>query len=322
MSLRLSLALEAGLELSGPVTALLPTPDHDLSVLPGPTRVVQPFKPYFDHFQARGLACQPDLEVREGDSVLFLPRSKAQARDLVARAVRAGGTVVVDGAKTDGIDSILKEIRKRVPIEGPMSKAHGKIFWFRAEADSFGDWLADGPAMVDGFRVAPGIFSSDGIDPASAMLLSSLPEGPGKRIADLGAGWGFLAAKLLESDGVEKLYLVEADHVALTCARENVRDTRATFVWADARDWRAGETVDAVVMNPPFHAGRMADPGIGQAFVAAAARLLAPSGNLWVVANRHLPYEASLQAHFGKFEEIAGDNRFKVLHAARPTRTR
>ena len=56
--------------------------------------------------------------------------------------------------------------------------------------------------------------------------------------------------------------------------------------------------MDAVVMNPPFHTGRTAEPGLGQAFITAAARLLAPQGQLWMVANRHLPYETALGGQF------------------------
>ena len=41
-----------------------------------------------------------------------------------------------------------------------------------------------------------------------------------------------------------------------------------------------------------------------------------------MVANRHLPYEAALQDRFAKVDEVAGDNRFKVLCAARPARAK
>ncbi|MFC3614497.1 class I SAM-dependent methyltransferase [Lutimaribacter marinistellae] len=322
MSLRLSLALDAGLDLPGAVSVLLPTPEHDLSGLTGPVRVVQPFKPHHDHFAALGLECSPKMAVAQGDVVLFLPRAKARARDLVARAARGGGTVVVDGAKTDGIDSLLKDIRKRVPVEGPISKAHGKIFWFRADAESFADWIAPETFEIAGFHLAPGVFSADGIDPASALLSEALPDRLGRHVVDLGAGWGYLSAQILGKPGVERVDLVEADHVALDCARLNVADTRARFHWADACTWRSDEPANTVVMNPPFHAGRAADPGIGQGFIQTAARSLAPGGALWMVANRHLPYEAELQSLFARVEEVGGDNRFKILHAARPSRPR
>ncbi len=318
MSPRLDLALSSGLSLSQPLSVLAPTPDHDLSALPPETQVVQPFKPFHDHFAAQGFGATPESDAPCQNAIIFLPRAKALARTLVHQAcARAGGTVVVDGAKTDGVDSLLKDIRKRVSIEGPISKAHGKIFWFQSDADAFADWAAPKTQMVDGFQTAPGVFSADGIDPASALLLKSLPAKRGARIVDLGAGWGFLAANLIH-DTLHSLHLVEADHTALTCARANAPDPRAQFHWADATKWTAPEPLDMVVMNPPFHTSRSADPGLGQGFITSAARNLTRNGQLWMVANRHLPYEATLAEAFTKVEEVAGDNRFKVFHASRP----
>ena len=68
-------------------------------------------------------------------------------------------------------------------------------------------------------------------------------------------------------------------------------------------------------MNPPFHSGRQADPRLGAAFIASAARLLTGAGRLWMVANRHLPYETVLAEYFAKVTEIGGDTRFKVIEA-------
>ncbi len=318
MSSRLDLALNSGLSLSQPLTVLAPTLDHDLSDLPREAQMVQPFKPFHDHFATQGFVATPNSDAPCQDAVVFLPRAKALARALIHQACsRASGVIVVDGAKTDGVDSLLKDIRKRVAIEGPISKAHGKIFWFQSDADAFADWAAPENQMVDGFHTAPGVFSADGIDPASALLLKSLPTKRGTRIADLGAGWGFLSAMLID-DTLRSLHLVEADHTALTCARANVTDTRAQFHWADATKWSAPEPLDMVIMNPPFHTSRSADPTLGQGFITSAARNLTRNGQLWMVANRHLPYEATLAEAFDRVDEVAGDNRFKVFHASRP----
>ncbi|NOD78928.1 MULTISPECIES: class I SAM-dependent methyltransferase [unclassified Ruegeria] len=321
MSPRLVLALQNGLSLSQPLTVIGPVPDHNLSALPADAQVVQPFKPFHDHFAAQGFDTVPEADAPCQDAIVFLPRAKALARAMIQRACsRAAGVVVVDGAKTDGVDSILKDVRKRVDVVGPLSKAHGKIFWFQADASAFEDWAAPTAQMVGGFHTAPGVFSADGIDPASAMLLKSLPSKLGARVADLGAGWGFLSADVLKRDDVKSLHLVEADQTALTCARKNASDPRAQFYWADAVTWTAPEPIDTVVMNPPFHTSRNADPALGQGFIVSAARNLTRNGTLWMVANRHLPYETTLNEHFAQVTEIAGDNRFKVLQASRPRR--
>ncbi|GAA6162036.1 class I SAM-dependent methyltransferase [Ruegeria sp. HU-ET01832] len=321
MSPRLDLALNSGLSLSQPLTVIGPTPAHDLSELPRDTQVVQPFKPFHDHFAAQSFDVIPETRDPCQDAVIFLPRAKALARSLVQQAcLRAKGKIVVDGAKTDGVDSLLKDIRKRVPVEGPISKAHGKIFWFASDPEAFADWAAPHGQIVEGFTTAPGVFSADGVDPASALLLGVLPAKLGARVADLGAGWGYLSANVLQKQGLRALYLVEADHIALTCAKTNITDDRASFHWADAVTWRAREGLDAVVMNPPFHTSRSADPALGQGFIQSAARNLAKHGELWMVANRHLPYETTLNEAFSRVNEVTGDNRFKVFHASRPRR--
>jgi 16S rRNA (guanine1207-N2)-methyltransferase len=329
MSNRLSLALTSGaltLPETGPILVLHPTTETDLSALPQDrVQIVQPFCPDHNALAARGYDCAASLpeNTRYGAALICLPRAKALARALVAQAAQVtDGPVLVDGAKTDGIDSLFRDLRKRVEVSAPYAKAHGKIFGFPADPDALTGWLP-GPHQADGYTTAPGVFSADGIDPASAQLVAHLPAKLGRVVADLGAGWGYLSAQLTTDPEIEALHLVEADATALACARLNVTDSRAEFHWADARDWSLpGTRFDTIVMNPPFHTSRAADPALGRAFIANAARLLVPSGSLWLVANRHLPYETLLTDLFAKVEEAAGDPRFKVLHATRPRRKR
>jgi 16S rRNA (guanine1207-N2)-methyltransferase len=162
------------------------------------------------------------------------------------------------------------------------------------------------------------VFSADGPDPGSQCLDAALPDRLPPCVAELGAGWGWLASRLLARPGLEELHLIEADHDALDCARENLDDPRLRFHWADATAFAPERQFDAVVTNPPFHRDRAGDPGLGAAFIGAAARMLAPQGVLWLVANRHLPYEAALAAAFREVEERPGTSAFKVYRAARP----
>lgn len=323
MSPRLSLVFEiGGLGLpDGPVVAFHPRADADLSALPAAQlTIVQPFFPDHAAWSARGYRCVPEMDGQFETAVVFLPRSKTQARTLIADAARVAQVVVVDGAKTDGVDSLLKEVRKRTTVSGPISKAHGKTFWFET-TDAFADWATQ-PSNIQGFHTLPGVFSADGIDPASQLLSEVLPDKLGPRVADLGAGWGYLSAEVLTRPSVELLHVVEADYTALACARMNVADQRAQFHWVDATKWGEARQVDTVVMNPPFHTSRATDVALGQAFIQSAARLLTPHGTLWMVANRHLPYETALREAFREGDELAGDARFKLFRASRPARAR
>lgn len=324
---RLSLALDGGgLDISsGRIVVFGARSDLDLRDLPKERcQLITGYKPDVDSLGGQGWEVATAAEGTFDTAIVFLPRAKKLAKAMIAEAVGLGvATVVVDGQKTDGVDSLLKEMRKRGEVANVLSKAHGKLFWVTGLcAADLADWQAPAKQEIEeGFVTAPGVFSADGIDPASRLLVDVLPQKLGKHLADLGAGWGYLSRNLLTRDSVKTLSLVESDHASLTCAKANVRDDRATFHWADATKWRSGRLLDGVIMNPPFHTGRAAEPQLGQAFIANAARNLAQSGQLWLVANRQLPYETSLAELFLDVEEIGGDNRFKVLHAARRRRS-
>ena len=322
---RLELALNGDdliLPGEGTIVVLNPPVDAELTgVARDRCHIIHDFKPAHAHWEARGYTALTRPEADYAAAIVCLPRAKREARAMIALACAVSqGPVIVDGQKTDGIDSVLKDMRSRVTVRGPIAKAHGKLFWIDPGASEFfADWEA-GPALTEGgFWTAPGVFSADGVDLASALLAEALPEHLSGEVADLGAGWGFLSAHVLTRPDVTTVHLVEAGYMALECARRNVTDDRARFYWDDVPQWEPPHRMDAVVMNPPFHKGRAAEPQIGQAFVAAAARILGQNGSLWMVANRHLPYEAELKKCFSHVEELGGDARFKMFHAARPS---
>lgn len=322
-SARIDLALQSGaliLPTEGRIAVWRPVAGDDLSALPKDRVVVLTgFKPDHDHFRALGYATEPAAPYAA--ALVCLPRAREHARALLAQAaaeVIPGGPVVVDGQKTDGVESALKELRSRMPLSEALSKVHGKIASFPA-GPGLEDWAATA-REVEGFTTRPGVFSADGPDRGSVLLAAVLPAKLGPKVADLGAGWGYLSRAILSREGVKRLDLVEAEAEALDCARANITDERARFHWADATGFRPESLVETVVMNPPFHASRAADPGIGAAFIAAARRMLAPDGVLWMVANRHLPYDPVLAEHFLTVETVGGDGAFRLIRAAKPRR--
>lgn len=331
---RLSLAFATG--------ALTLPPEGDLVALraasPALAEVAPParllceasFKPVHDALLAAGLRVTPRATGPAAMVVVTLGRARAEGLGDIARGLALlppGGTLVVEGARTDGIDGVCRALGAVLPLEGGFAKAHGRVVWTRrpevlpAEVAAW----AEAAALrrnAAGFLTAPGMFSPDAPDPGSRRLAEALAGKLAGRVADLGAGWGWLAAAALaENPGVAVLDLYEAEARALDAARANVADPRAAFHWADVRRLtRAGSGHDAVISNPPFHQGRAAEPALGAAFIAAAARMLGPQGRFYMVANRQLPYEAALDAAFARWESLGEDRAFKLLRADRPRR--
>lgn len=317
---RLATALEQGVVAlpDGRVTVLRPTAATDLSALPRDrTVVVTGFRPDADHWQAAGWtvgdAAPSDL------AVVCLPRAKRLARALVAQAAGIAPVVIVDGQKTDGADALWREARALVGYVPTLTAGHGRLFVLASAGDALAGWADPGPVRGEhGFWTQAGVFSDGEVDRGSALLAAALPDVLPPRMADLGAGWGYLAAAVLARAGVQSVDLIEAEALALDCARRNVTDPRAVFHWADATRFTPATLWDGVVMNPPFHTVRAADPDLGRAFIAAAARGLSRTGTLWMVANRHLPYAEVLADHFGQVETLGQDPAFRLVRAARP----
>lgn len=313
----------------GPVVAFDPIGPIDGPALFDDTLHVTGFRPSWDRVAARG--AHVALDAPEGEAALALvcllrDRTAAYARIAQAlRTLRPGGWLVLDGQKTEGIDTTIRNLRKLLPAEGVVAKAHGKIAWFQrpetlpAELTGWTEAAVAKP-NTDGMLTAPGMFSTDGIDPGTRMLIDHVPAGAKGTAVDLGAGWGALAKGALEkAPDLVSLDLVEADHAALESAKVNVTDPRAKFHWADATRWGGGP-YDLVLSNPPFHVSRSADPSLGQAFIAAAAKLVTPRGQVLIVANRQLPYERTLDEFFRKREILGSDSRYKILAASLPRR--
>lgn len=318
---RLSTAIDDGALVlpTGKIALMRPPADYDVTALDRDEIIVsQGFYPDFAAWSDAGYTVTAKAEPADV-AIVVVPRAKALARAMIAEAASWAKLVIVDGMRTDGVDSIFKDCRKRLGDLPSIPKGHGRIFWF-AGTDKFADWIAPPPQKgAHGYYTTAGVFSDGAIDVGSALLAASLPEKLPAKMADFGAGWGYLASPVLSRKGVQSLDLVEAEALSLSCARLNVTDPRAHFHWADATQFLPKHGYDGIVMNPPFHTGRAAEPNIGRAFIAAAARALASHGKLWMVANRHLPYEQTLRDHFRNVDEIAGTGAFKVLHATRPT---
>jgi 16S rRNA (guanine1207-N2)-methyltransferase len=327
-SIRLTTALQSGLFSlpdTGTIAVFGPEQVDDLIALPK-DRVLAVTRFFPDHaaLLASGYRVATKAESGHSAALVCMPRAKEHAHALLAEAAAAvtlGGLIIVDGAKTDGIEPLWRDLRGKVRVTEALAKAHGRIFAFPAGPELAG-WASTERTVEGGFVTRPGVFSADGPDPASVLLAAALPARLPGYVVDLGAGWGFLSRAVLERASVKRIDLVEADATALDCARLNVTDARARFIWGDATQYRADGYADHVVCNPPFHHGRRADPALGQAFLAAAARILSPSGQLWLVANRTLPYLATAKALFREVDEIGMAGAYRLIHASHPVRQR
>ena len=89
----------------------------------------------------------------------------------------------------------------------------------------------------------------------------------------------------------------------------------STLSWADARALAGLGPLDFIAMNPPFHEGGAESRALGLDFIEKAAAALRKGGVCWLVANRHLPYEATLTRNFREVRVVAEEVGYKIIEA-------
>ena len=290
-------------------------------------RAVHPFRPAFLALQRMKVAVTPEWDNHVPDTIaLTLPRQADWACGLLAQALRklpVDGNLLMVAPNDLGGKRYAKLLGEHFETELAESKSHCRLVALKRPAqlpDVVNEWeAAFKPQQVPDTNLSslPGTFSHGRVDAGSLLLAQHLPELKG-RIADLGAGWGYLAQQMLRTEAAQ-VDLFEADHNALELARKNLGafNTRARFFWHDVNGERVPSGYDAVVMNPPFHDVNDTHPDLGRGFIAASATALRKGGQLWMVANAHLPYEETLKETFGAFTAVTRTGGYKVISAVK-----
>ncbi len=254
-------------------------------------------------------ADRTDLEVILGDRVKHMSRSQNAALATCFDEVRAAR----------GVGKSRALVASSPRAEGPAAQ----------------DPVGPIPVTIAGterelvLQGGGGVFGGAKADAGSLLLLAHLDravtagEVTATRAVDLGSGNGVLTAYLAAAfpealvlgsdDDADAVRSTRATLAANHLERPNVRIT-----WDDALAEEPDTSTDLLLLNPPFHDGTGIDATLVQHLLDAAARVLAPGGQLWFVHNSHLRYRGQLEARFTQVRERARDRRFTVLSAVRP----
>ena len=285
--------------------------------------LVQSFATFYDELDTLGHTVSVDMSQNTDVSILHIPKSKIEGYGSIAKTIKmTNDHVIVDGNKKDGIDSYLKTISKLTEISNISIKNHGKAFCFdpkRIDQKILNGWVKDADIKKneDGFFTAEGMFSSKRIDKGSSQLAAFFENMLKGRVADLGAGWGWLSVEALKQD-IDKLDIFEGLYHSIQGAKLNINDPRAAFFWIDVMKINAKKQYDMVIMNPPFHLGQASDSNVGNGFITKAAEMLNKNGTLVMVANRQLPYEKNLSKLFKSVTISHVQSGFKIIQAKKP----
>ncbi|WP_083649290.1 class I SAM-dependent methyltransferase [Salaquimonas pukyongi] len=286
----------------------------------------QGFRPLFLELQQAGYNAVAQLEKGTAfdHAMLFASRSRAANEQGFRRAwemVKPGGQILICGEKRSGVEGFAKQLSKAFGIRQRFSKYHALCVLMQRGETPLPETFGKTPQE----NSHAGLFSAAGPDSGSRLLAGHFSGEISGKVADFGAGWGYLSRQVAKAGGeIASLDLFEADYLALDAARTLLSECSslaANFHWLDLTAEPVSQRFDWVVMNPPFHQGhagsRQARTDIGQAFIKKAANCLVKGGKLLMVANRTLPYEETLTKCFSRVEKLAEEEGYKVFKAVR-----
>ncbi|MGN7148636.1 class I SAM-dependent methyltransferase [Arthrobacter sp. SAFR-179] len=169
------------------------------------------------------------------------------------------------------------------------------------------------------------VFAGPRLDIGTRFLLAFLPAmKPARHAVDLGCGTGILAAMYARQFPAAAVTATDqsaaAVQSALATARANGLADRISVLQDDALGTFSDGSVDAVLLNPPFHVGAGVHAGAGLKMIEAAGRVLASGGELWTVYNRHLAYLPALERHVGPTVVEGRNAKFTVTRSTRSPR--
>lgn len=168
---------------------------------------------------------------------------------------------------------------------------------------------------------APGVFSADGLDLGTRVLLDHVADPPEHgALADVGCGWGPITLAMAQASPGAEVFAVDVNERALDLTARNaqrlglrnVTPLTAEDALADPRT----ESIAEIWSNPPVRVGKQVLHEILQAWLPR----LAPDGQALLVIQKNLGADSLhrwLESEGWPTQRIASSKGFRVLRVTR-----
>ncbi|EAM8934876.1 16S rRNA (guanine(1207)-N(2))-methyltransferase RsmC [Salmonella enterica] len=259
-------------------------------------------------------------DIADCDTLIYYwPKNKPEAQFQLMNILSlmpSGVDVFVVGENRSGVRSAEQMLADYAPLNKVDSARRCGLYHGRLEKQprfSLESYWAE--YSIDGLTIKtlPGVFSRDGLDAGSQLLLSTLTPHTKGKMLDVGCGAGVLSAALASHSPKVRLTLCDVSAPAVEASRATLAangldgEVFASNVFSEVKG-----RFDMIISNPPFHDGMQTSLDAAQTLIRGAVRHLNSGGELRIVANAFLPYPKILDETFGFHDVIAQTGRFKV----------
>jgi 16S rRNA (guanine1207-N2)-methyltransferase len=165
------------------------------------------------------------------------------------------------------------------------------------------------------FETDAGVFSRDGLDKGTELLLHALPDLNGD-VLDMGCGWGAVGISVASAYSGVRVTMADINQRAVELSQKNVRrnGVAARVLESDGFSDLGGEKFSCILTNPPIRAGKQVIYGL---FAQSAEHLL-PGGSLYLVIRKQQGAPSALSyldAVFKKTQVVKRGGGFWVIRA-------
>jgi len=173
-------------------------------------------------------------------------------------------------------------------------------------------------------QTSGGIFSPDGIDKGTAVLLAEVPApSPSGNLLDIGCGWGPIALTMALKSPAAHVYAVDVNERCITLTNENAASLGLGNLTASMpEDVDPELRFDTIWSNPPIRIGKEELHSLLKLWIPR----LAPGGSAWLVVQKNLGSDSlqrwlsqELDASFTVTREATAKS-FRILRVRKASR--
>lgn len=250
--------------------------------------------------------------------ILLWPKAKPLALALISKIAEQASECWIVGENDAGGKSIHKAVSALTSEVIKVDSARHCSFWkLSLKPQQSTNWLSLAKSfnyLEQSYLTLPGVFNHGKLDIGTALLLEYLPAPRTGKLLDLGCGSGVIGLSMKAREPKLEVTLTDVDAFALQSTRLNAaRLGLAAEVLASDGLAQVTGKFDYIITNPPFHQGKDTSYLFARQLFAQAKQHLVNDGQLWLVANRHLPYEDWAREYFANVEIMAQEQGFKLF---------